>query len=290
MQRQHRCRPLSLPRTGAGPHPVVLVHGFTQTGRCWGPLGDSLALRGEVLALDAPGHGGSGELRLDLADAAAAIAATVERADSRMRRPLLIGYSMAPGWRARRAARPAGSPVSCSSTQRPASTTMPNGASVGAATTHSPITSRRSAAHSSSTSGLRCRCCDASRRAPHRDERPATQRPPGSPLASPGRHRPPGTAVERSAPIDCVLVLTGSLDTKFGAIGRRTATAIRPNAVARTIDGASLPHRALETPGATSGALAAWIDEIALSRHPSHPPHQSTRHHHAPTPARHPVR
>jgi 2-succinyl-6-hydroxy-2,4-cyclohexadiene-1-carboxylate synthase len=45
-------------REGSGP-PIVLVHGFTQTGRCWGPEAVDLATDHEVIRVDAPGHGGS---------------------------------------------------------------------------------------------------------------------------------------------------------------------------------------------------------------------------------------
>ncbi|MGK2947133.1 MAG: alpha/beta fold hydrolase [Acidimicrobiales bacterium] len=45
-------------RTGSGP-PLVLVHGFTQTSRCWGPEADELASDHEVIRVDAPGHGRS---------------------------------------------------------------------------------------------------------------------------------------------------------------------------------------------------------------------------------------
>lgn len=44
-------------RTGA-PR-VVLVHGFTQSARCWAPIDEALAADHEVVAVDAPGHGGS---------------------------------------------------------------------------------------------------------------------------------------------------------------------------------------------------------------------------------------
>ena len=43
----------------AGSHRIVLVHGFTQTGRCLGPMADDLARDHEVVLPDAPGHGGS---------------------------------------------------------------------------------------------------------------------------------------------------------------------------------------------------------------------------------------
>ncbi|HMQ28589.1 MAG TPA: alpha/beta fold hydrolase [Acidimicrobiales bacterium] len=50
---------------GAGPR-LVLVHGFTQTARCWGPVGTALAEGHEVVRVDAPGHGRSADVRADL--------------------------------------------------------------------------------------------------------------------------------------------------------------------------------------------------------------------------------
>jgi 2-succinyl-6-hydroxy-2,4-cyclohexadiene-1-carboxylate synthase len=50
---------------GTGPT-VVLVHGFTQTSRSWGPVGAGLAAGHRVVRVDAPGHGGSGGLSADL--------------------------------------------------------------------------------------------------------------------------------------------------------------------------------------------------------------------------------
>ena len=57
--------PLHGERDGAGPR-IVLVHGFGQTGRCWGSLAPTLAAGYEVVRLDAPGHGGSGAVAADL--------------------------------------------------------------------------------------------------------------------------------------------------------------------------------------------------------------------------------
>jgi 2-succinyl-6-hydroxy-2,4-cyclohexadiene-1-carboxylate synthase len=45
---------------------VVLVHGFTQTGASWRRLSTDLARDHEVVAVDAPGHGRSVEVRADL--------------------------------------------------------------------------------------------------------------------------------------------------------------------------------------------------------------------------------
>jgi 2-succinyl-6-hydroxy-2,4-cyclohexadiene-1-carboxylate synthase len=60
-------------REGTGP-PVVLVHGFTQTRRCWGPEAADLARDHEVVRVDAPGHGGSSEILAGLRTGARLIA------------------------------------------------------------------------------------------------------------------------------------------------------------------------------------------------------------------------
>jgi 2-succinyl-6-hydroxy-2,4-cyclohexadiene-1-carboxylate synthase len=45
---------------------VVLLHGFTQTGRLWGRFGEHLAASFTLVALDLPGHAGSDAVRADL--------------------------------------------------------------------------------------------------------------------------------------------------------------------------------------------------------------------------------
>ncbi len=65
---------LTVETEGAGPR-LVLVHGFTQTARCWGPLTSDLAGDHEVVRVDAPGHGGSSDLRADLPATADLLAA-----------------------------------------------------------------------------------------------------------------------------------------------------------------------------------------------------------------------
>ena len=71
---------------GAGPR-VALVHGFTQTARCWGPLATDLAADHHVASVDAPGHGLSADVRADLWSSAALVADVLGRGT-------LIGYSM----------------------------------------------------------------------------------------------------------------------------------------------------------------------------------------------------
>jgi 2-succinyl-6-hydroxy-2,4-cyclohexadiene-1-carboxylate synthase len=66
---------------------IVLVHGFTQTQACWGPVAGALAADHEVVRIDAPGHGGSSAVRADLGTGADLLAAAGGPAT-------YLGYSM----------------------------------------------------------------------------------------------------------------------------------------------------------------------------------------------------
>ena len=77
---------LGADRSGQGPR-LVLVHGFTQTRRSWDGIRADLDADHETVAVDAPGHGDSDLVRVDLADGAAALGRTAGRAT-------YIGYSM----------------------------------------------------------------------------------------------------------------------------------------------------------------------------------------------------
>lgn len=66
---------------------IVLLHGFTQTLASWHALVPTLAAAHEVVAVDLPGHGGSSAARLDLREAAAAVATVGGRGT-------YVGYSM----------------------------------------------------------------------------------------------------------------------------------------------------------------------------------------------------
>ncbi len=73
-------------RDGSGP-PLVLVHGFTQTRNCWGPVADDLQTDHTVIRVDAPGHGRSGEIVAGLRGGARMIADQGGEA-------VYLGYSM----------------------------------------------------------------------------------------------------------------------------------------------------------------------------------------------------
>ncbi len=72
--------------------PVLLLHGFAQDHRCWGPLGADLAGRGRCLAVDAPGHGRSTcPADLDLPGTAALLAQVAADTGGPVD---VVGYSM----------------------------------------------------------------------------------------------------------------------------------------------------------------------------------------------------
>ncbi|HET9442748.1 MAG TPA: alpha/beta fold hydrolase [Acidimicrobiales bacterium] len=75
------------PPAGAHPGRLVLVHGFTQTGRSWGPVLERLAADRQVLAVDAPGHGRSGHYQVGLWEAARLLGEVGNEA-------AYLGYSM----------------------------------------------------------------------------------------------------------------------------------------------------------------------------------------------------
>lgn len=74
-----------------GTAPFVLLHGFTQSGAAWGPFAALLAPHRATLAVDLPGHGGSGSVRADLDRAADLLADLLER---RSGPAIVVGYSM----------------------------------------------------------------------------------------------------------------------------------------------------------------------------------------------------
>lgn len=72
--------------------PMVLLHGFTQNVRCWGPFGDALGSTHSTLAVDAPGHGESAHVHADLWTTADLLADTLGEVVGRP--AVVVGYSM----------------------------------------------------------------------------------------------------------------------------------------------------------------------------------------------------
>jgi 2-succinyl-6-hydroxy-2,4-cyclohexadiene-1-carboxylate synthase len=77
---------------GSGP-PLVLLHGFTQTARLWGPFGDALAQDATLIGIDLPGHAGSDGVRADLPTTARLVGEAVRTTIGDAPCPLL-GYSL----------------------------------------------------------------------------------------------------------------------------------------------------------------------------------------------------
>jgi 2-succinyl-6-hydroxy-2,4-cyclohexadiene-1-carboxylate synthase len=71
---------------GSGPR-LVMVHGFTQTGRSWGRVADRLAAEFQLVLVDAPGHGRSADIAVGLWDGGRMIAEAGGAA-------AYLGYSM----------------------------------------------------------------------------------------------------------------------------------------------------------------------------------------------------
>lgn len=68
--------------------PVVLLHGFTQSGASWEPIATALAEDHRVVTVDAPGHGRSSHLRVGLGDGAEMMAVEAPSPAA------WVGYSM----------------------------------------------------------------------------------------------------------------------------------------------------------------------------------------------------
>lgn len=84
--------PLHVEVRGDGPV-LVLLHGFTQTGRLWGRFGEALAATRTLVAVDLPGHAGSDAVRADLSAAAALVSDAVEETLGSQHCDIL-GYSL----------------------------------------------------------------------------------------------------------------------------------------------------------------------------------------------------
>ena len=81
-------------RAGGDKPAVVLAHGITDDGLCWGPVADALAPEYDVIMVDARGHGRSDRARdgYGLEALAADLAAMI--AGLNLTRPAILGHSV----------------------------------------------------------------------------------------------------------------------------------------------------------------------------------------------------
>ncbi|MEZ5123444.1 MAG: alpha/beta fold hydrolase [Solirubrobacterales bacterium] len=234
--------------------PLVLLHGFTQTGRSWDAVRRELG--GDVLAPDLRGHGAATERRP--IDTGHLVADVLALAPARF---VLAGYSMGGRLALHVALAPRRGewPDWCSSRPRPASSPPRSGRRGGRPTTRWPTRSRRPASRRSPHAGPPSRCGPGSRlpcAAPRRRRR-RRQDPAG--LAASLR----GFGTGAMAPVwdrlgeltMPAVVLAGERDAKFRAIGERLAAALP---AARLVVVPAAGHAlTLEAPGAVAAELAA---------------------------------
>jgi 2-succinyl-6-hydroxy-2,4-cyclohexadiene-1-carboxylate synthase len=245
-------------REGSGPR-IVLLHGFGQTGRCWGPLAPALVAAGhEVVRLDAPGHGGSAGVAADLPATGRLVAEVGGPA-------VYLGYSMgarmalhvateAPGV-VRALVLIGGTPGIEDDGERAA----------------------RRAADAALAARIRSEGVDAfvdrwlalpmfaglppdGRFDDERRRNTAEGLARSLELAGTGSQRP---LWDELAEIDApVLVVAGALDEKYATVARRTAATVGSNARAALVPGAG--HSAhLERPGPTIDLVLGWLHEVA---------------------------
>ncbi len=74
--------------TNGDGRPVVLLHGFTQSGAAWGAIAAELAGKHRVITIDAPGHGRSAGVRAGISDGADLMVTAVPAPAA------WVGYSM----------------------------------------------------------------------------------------------------------------------------------------------------------------------------------------------------
>ena len=242
-------------REGSGPR-VVLLHGFGQTCRCWGPLAPRLARDHEVVRLDAPGHGGSAHVAADLPATGRMVAQAGGPA-------IYLGYSMG----ARMALHVA--------------TEVPDAVQALVLLGGTPgieddaARAERRAADRALAERIRAEGVDAFVErwlampmfaGLPREGRFEAERRRNTPeglatsleLAGTGSQRPLwGTLAAIEVP---VLVVAGADDHRYAAIAGRTAAAIGPNARAALVAGAG--HSAhLEQPERFAALLIGWLAE-----------------------------
>jgi 2-succinyl-6-hydroxy-2,4-cyclohexadiene-1-carboxylate synthase len=247
---------LHVERSGSGP-PLVLVHGFTQNTRCWGPFAEEFD-RHEVVRIDAPGHGRSGHADADLSESGRLIGDATGRAT-------YLGYSM--GGRM------------CLHLALARPHLVDRLVLVGATAGIDDPTER---ADRRAADDLLARRLETAPLADflddwlalplfagiavadnHRTERLTND--PGS-LAASLRHAGTGTQAplwDRLSGLSMpVLVLAGERDAKFSAVAERMADAIGPNASVRIVhDAGHAVH--LERPEQTAELVSTWLAEAS---------------------------
>jgi 2-succinyl-6-hydroxy-2,4-cyclohexadiene-1-carboxylate synthase len=238
------------------PDRVVLVHGFTQNRRCWGPVDQLLATDHELVALDAPGHGTASDVELDLGAGASFLADAGGRGT-------YVGYSMGARFCLHVAlARPdlVERLVLISGTAGIEDATERTARRVADEARAEHLLEVGVAAFLDEWLALPLFAGLAPERA-HRPEREAANTAAG--LASSLRRAGTGTQIplwDRLAELTMpVLVVSGADDARFTALGRRLADSVGPNAEHVVVEGAGHTVH-LEQPERFVAALGGWLN------------------------------
>jgi 2-succinyl-6-hydroxy-2,4-cyclohexadiene-1-carboxylate synthase len=245
---------------GHGPR-LVLVHGFTQTGRSWCHVTPALAETFDVITVDCPGHGRSSAITAGLVDGAALLGAAGGRAT-------YLGYSMG------------GRLTLHLALAQPALVERLVLLGATAGIDDPAERAARRAADDALAASIERDGVDAFlerwlaqplfRGLPH-DEADRADRARNTVAGLAASLRRAGTGVQEklwdslgqlSMP---VLVVAGAHDEKFTALGQRLAAAIGPNAQLALVPGAG--HAAhLERPDAFLATVQPWLSATAGSR------------------------
>ena len=246
--------PIHVEVAGQGPPTLVLLHGFTQTGRSWAPITARLGPAPRIVAVDAPGHGDSAAAVTDLRSGAASIVAAAGAG-------IYVGYSMGARY------------ALCAALARPDAVERLVLLGVNPGIEDADERAARRAADDALADSLEADGVDAfldrwlalplfASLSPDAADPADRRRNTAAGLASSLRHAGTGAQDdlwprlgELSMP---VLVVAGDRDTKFRAIAERAADAIGANAsFALVPDAGHAAH--LEQPDAFVGLLRAFV-------------------------------
>ena len=84
-------------RTGSGASTIILLHGASDNGACWGPTAELLAEQYDVVMPDALGHGRSDRLGADFTQAKFNRQVVGLVKELKIEKPVIIGHSMGAG-------------------------------------------------------------------------------------------------------------------------------------------------------------------------------------------------